>query len=59
MKKRGKHEKRELPNNLPFKFLVPGSQDPLCDPMKKFAIPPFLKDFACAYSVDLTKCGCF
>ena len=55
MKKRGKHEKRELPNNLPFKFLVPGSQDPLCDPMKKFAIPPFLKDFACAYSVDLTK----
>ena len=27
--------------------------------MKKFAMPPFLKDFACAYSVDLKNVDAF
>lgn len=44
-----------LLNKLTFKFLVTGCKASLHGPRENFVKSPFLKDFPCAYSVDLTK----
>lgn len=54
-RKKKTKEKITVLKKLLLKCLVSSSKEPLHGPRKKFLRPSFLKDFACAYSVDPTK----